>query len=149
IFTVAQSRDHGSWPRSYRDREHRLLQYLRWGLQRRQFRVFTYRQHGAGLEYKPECDRYLGTKRWRRHLAKHAAGHRELFGFHKDLNGGPEMDDDEITVRIEGEDDDGAVASSSSRSVDELNKQANRDRAFTARTKFQTAHLRREAALRE
>ncbi len=55
------------------------------------------------------------------------------------------MDDGEITVVVEGEDSDSGATSSR---IKELNEQADRDRAFTARTNLQTAHLRREADLR-
>jgi hypothetical protein len=55
------------------------------------------------------------------------------------------MDDGDIQVRIEGEDD---AADSSTSRIEALNRQADADRAKTARMNLQTAHMRREADLR-
>ncbi len=57
------------------------------------------------------------------------------------------MDDGEITVRIEGEDGDGTDSTTSR--IEALNRQADADRAKTARLNLQTAHMRREGALRK
>jgi hypothetical protein len=57
------------------------------------------------------------------------------------------MSDGEITVVVEGEDDE--VADSATSRIEALNRQADADRAKTARLNLQTAHLRREGALRK
>jgi hypothetical protein len=57
------------------------------------------------------------------------------------------MDDEPIHVIVEGEDDD--AAGSSAQRIAALNRQADADRAYAARTRRETAQLQRDSALRK
>lgn len=58
-------------------------------------------------------------------------------------------DDGELHVVVDGENDDAGDAGSTAREIERLNRQADVDRARTARAKLETARLNREGALRK